>query len=317
MDNLVKKDSDRKKLEFNVKLSIKDIPIDEYEAIMKPYKRLMLAWEKTLRVLADDNKIAYKLLDKISDVFKFDEIHYMKFQTPEEDELTLTAPKPMYTSPPGSGINPMFQTPPPPAFATPSYPSPQPFQSPIPPPTEPPATYYQNQPPQQVGSAPAPRVSTRQTYTQPGVTPTGYSETPAPSGYNSGIFQQEPKNAPTLRESLGNLRDIVSDDTSTKSSPRPIGMTPTETVKTPNFGLSPSTQQPISSSSPTKSSTSGFAFNVPSISPESATAKDSSVNIGADEEDLATGIAILRRKMLQELRKIRSVVEEQGQDDSF
>ena len=304
MDILVKKDSDRKKLEFNIKLSIKDIPTEEYEAIMKPYKRLMLTWEKTLRALADDNKIAYKLLDRISDVFKFDEIHYMKFQTPEEDELTLTAPKPMYINPPGSGISPAFQTPPPPAFATSSYQTAQSFQSPIPPPTEPPASYYQTQPSQVTGPASAPRTTTRPAYAQPSATSTGYSETPAPSGYNSGTFQQEPKGAPSLRESLGNIRDIVSDDGSAKSSARP-------------FGTSQSAQQPISPAPPTKSTTTNFSFNVPSISPESTVAKDSSVNIGADEEDLATGIAILRRKMLQELRKIRSVVEEQGQDDSF
>ena len=42
--------------------------------------------------------------------------------------------------------------------------------------------------------------------------------------------------------------------------------------------------------------------------------QDSKISVGIDEEDRATGIAILRKKMLMELRKIRNVVEQE--DDS-
>jgi hypothetical protein len=69
---------------------------------------------------------------------------------------------------------------------------------------------------------------------------------------------------------------------------------------------------------PTKA-TEGFSFNIPSIGEESTASptSEAGVSIGVDEEDRATGIAILRRKMLMELRKIRNVVEEQSQDETF
>ena len=102
----------RKHLEFKVSLKLKNIPIDYWEEVMKQYKKHMLTFEKSLRYLADEDKIPFKILDKISDAFKFDEIHYMKFTSPEEDSLQLTAPRPAYT-PQAPTMEAMPQQPPP------------------------------------------------------------------------------------------------------------------------------------------------------------------------------------------------------------
>ncbi|OLS19387.1 MAG: hypothetical protein HeimC3_45960 [Candidatus Heimdallarchaeota archaeon LC_3] len=231
---------DRKHLEFKVSLKLKNIPIDYWEEVMKQYKKHMLSFEKSLRYLADEDKIPFKILDKISDSFKFDEIHYLKFSSPEEDSLQLTTPRPAYTT-----QTPSLET-------IPQQPPPQ-FPTQIPPPSQ--------QPQQQI-SKPEVKQQTKEDFT-----------------FGGAAFDQ--------------------------------------TTPTPGFEPTPQTSQEPEASKATE----GFSFSIPSIGQDTApgtTSDPSGVSIGVDEEDRATGIAILRRKMLMELRKIRNVVEEQsGQEDTF
>ena len=225
----------RTNLEFKVNMKIKKIPIEYYEEVMKQYKRHLLAFEKSLRYLADEDKIPFKILDKISDAFKFDEIHYMKFSTPEEDTLHLTAPRPAVSAP--GPVTPMESVPqqPPPQFPAPQQ-------------TTPAMASHLESPPQK-----------EEDFT-----------------FGGAAFDQ-----PTA----------------------------------PGFQPPPSTPE----EPPPSKATEGFSFSIPSIGQDSPTTSSdpSGVSIGVDE-DRATGIAILRRKMLMELRKIRNVVEEQsGQDETF
>jgi hypothetical protein len=231
---------ERKNLEIKVNLKVKKIPVEEFENVMKQYKKYMLSFEKSLRYLADEDKITYKVLDKIGDSFKFDQIHYMKFSTPEEDTL------PIYSSS-GQQMDPI-----------PQQPAPQ-FPTQAPPLTQPqPVT---QQPPQQQLAQPA---------------------------------------SPAQKEEDFTFGGAAFDASSSESGFAPPAKGP---------------QEPA----PTKA-TEGFSFNIPSIGEESTSSptSEAGVSIGVDEEDRATGIAILRRKMLMELRKIRNVVEEQsGQDETF
>ena len=262
---------DRKTLEFKVKLNLKGIPGDEWEAIMKSYKRHMLSFEKSLRNLADDNLIAYKILDKIGEVFKFEEVFRLKFSTPEDETLQLVPPRPAMVGQQQPEPFPQAQAP---YFASPT--------------TSPATMPFQQQTPQ-------------------GMTSIRKSAVDQGSG---------------LRDSLASLRESPREESQKKEPAFTFG----------SGGQAHSAQQdPISAftapsattrSQPalTKAATQGFSFQIPSIAPDSSQTKKETPNIsiGADEEDRATGIAILRRKMLMELRKIRNVVEEQsGQDDSF
>ncbi|MHA2172375.1 MAG: hypothetical protein ACXAB7_21095, partial [Candidatus Kariarchaeaceae archaeon] len=81
-----------------------------------------------------------------------------------------------------------------------------------------------------------------------------------------------------------------------------------------------STPEPLKQAQPTTPESSLKAPTIPKISfPTSPSSSDSPLsnplaNIrGRKEEDRATGIAILRKQMLTELKKIRSVVAEQDQ----
>ncbi|MFW9997755.1 MAG: hypothetical protein ACFFD4_37290 [Candidatus Odinarchaeota archaeon] len=129
---------------------------------------------------------------------------------------------------------------------------------------------------------------------------------------------------------------VPGSETAISSGPRPLAP---PGVQTPAYTSSPSAQQqypsqpppvpgsettPISvprisvpdfstpSTAPTAPSTPEISFSIPRVSlktePEQSPLSAGSI---VDEEDRATGIAILRKKMLMELKKIRSVVSEE------
>ena len=58
-----------KNIEIKAKVILKKMPRAEYEAIMMPYKRLMLQFERDLRKLADNGVISFSIVDKFTKEF--------------------------------------------------------------------------------------------------------------------------------------------------------------------------------------------------------------------------------------------------------
>lgn len=255
-------------VEIKIKLVLKKLLLEEYEAIMKNWKRHALKFEKDLRHLADNGVISFKILDDFTKKFKFDELHRLRFTSPEEPEIMAQRPGLPVTQP----VAPQYTSE---QFNQPqtAYNQPTSFGQPTTFPAQPLA------PQNEFSSTPRPQEQPAQT---------GFASSPRP---NQGFptFTQNP--TPTQPSAPGPLSDLNNQP---PTSPQ----------------IQPAATAPQPTTSPT------LNFNVPGLSPQPSS-PSASVSLGADEEDRATGIAILRKKMLTELRKIRSVVEQEGQDDSF
>lgn len=248
--------AETKNLEINVKIKIKKMPIDEYEAIMKPYRRNLLQFEKSLRQLADQGVISYKILDEFSNKFNFIELQRLKFAIPDEPEAVQpVAPQPEANQP-QSGYN-----------------------------------FGESQP-----------------QAQPASTFGFGKSTPDPVGFSQATSQKPQSNIETSPKQKSNLDPAPTKNASTGfssfNSPSPSSEINSSDTPAPSFNPS---------SAPASTPSFGLSSNFGS-SDAPASKPDSKISIGVDEEDRATGIAILRKKMLMELRKIRNVVEEQ--DDS-
>ena len=287
--------SDEKNLEIKVKIHLKKMPRAEYEAIMIPYKRLMLQFERTLRQLADNGVISFSIVDKFTKEFNFAEIQRLRFSQPEEMD-------------PYQQARPAQQTPP---AQVPQYqqPAQQPFAY-----NQQPATSRGFQQPQQPIT---PTFSANQ-QNPTAQRPSGFSfgqntpQTPAPS--SQGFEKQE------------------SSPFGSSSSPRP-GSTPPATSfqrqesQSGMFGqgggnlgsfsdLSKDSSMPQPSFAPKQAPPTQPSFSLSNDFSSQSKPQEGKISVGIDEEDRATGIAILRKKMLMELRKIRNVVEQED-DSSF
>ena len=277
------------------------MPLAEYESIMIPYKRMMLAFERQLRQLADNNIISFSIVDKFTKEFNFAELQRLRFESAEDQDAFQQA-RPQQTAP----SMPMSQF---------SQPAPQPQnafsfgqqqapstsrgfgQAPVSPQSQPVASSF--------GATPQ-----RQTAQRPGSFTFGQAQQPAPAPTSSfGFGKDNPASSPRpgtapppsgfgRQESsslfgqgssgLGSFSDLSKESTSPTTSFSPRTPPP---AQPPSFGLS---NDFGSQSKP----------------------QEGKISVGIDEEDRATGIAILRKKMLMELRKIRNVVEQED-DSSF
>jgi hypothetical protein len=120
-------------------------------------------------------------------------------------------------------------------------------------------------------------------------------------------------------EKIPSLTDLVPEPTPTPKPKISFSFPATE-ESTPELKPTPTTPEPASEKPTTPSPLTPPSIpkiSFPSTSKDTATATPPTnplANIrGRREEDRATGIAILRKQMLTELKKIRSVVSEQDQ----
>ena len=293
--------TDEKNIEIKAKIILKKMPKAEYEAIMIPYKKLMLQFERTLRQLADNGTISFSIVDKFTKEFNFAELQRLHFDSPEEQESFLQA----------RTQQPVSQ------FAS------QPQQQ---------STFGSSQP----QPATARPFGMSQAQPQYQATGSGFSQTQTPqnptaqrpSGFTFGQAQHP---APTPSSNYGFGKSESPAFGTPSSSPRP-GTAPPQS----SFARQESQQNVFGSTGTGLSSFSDLSKDAnpptPAFSPRSpppaqpsfmpsssdfnsqSKPQDSKVSVGIDEEDRATGIAILRKKMLMELRKIRNVVEQE--DDS-
>ncbi len=304
--------ANEKNIEIKAKIVLKKMPKAEYEAIMIPYKRLMLQFERQLRQLADNGVISFSIVDKFTKEFNFAELQRLHFDTEEQETYQQSRS-------PQSAPAPQYGQQPAPQQAGFSFGQSQ---------QQAPATarnFGFSQQPQQSQQAQQPMNA-------------GFNQTPQnptaqrPSSFSFGQSQQ-PTPAPTSNFGFG--KSESSGFGGSSSSPRP-GTAPPPS----SFGRSESQAPFGSSGSDTSRGLSSFsdlskdaAPANPSFSPRSpppsqpsfglsndfggqSKPQESKISVGIDEEDRATGIAILRKKMLMELRKIRNVVEQED-DSSF
>jgi hypothetical protein len=303
-----------KKLEIKIGLTVKKLPLDEYESIMKLWKRYALKFERDLRQLADSGVISFKILDDFTKKFKFDELHRLRFTTPEEPEITAQRPG-------VPAIGPASQAAPQYYGQQPTQPAPQPQTAPQQQPAfgqtpayQQPASYQrpQAQPPAQPSAQP------QAGFQQPSST---FGGTPATSRRATASRQSDFQQESSGFQPFTSRPETQPSGYATPSQPRGFQQPapePTSRGLSPFSDLSqqPTSPQPGAQPTPEPSTSPSFSFNVPGLSSQPAPSTESGISLGVDEEDRATGIAILRKKMLTELRKIRSVVE-QDQDDTF
>ena len=290
--------SDVKNLEIKVKINLKKMPVAEYEAIMVPYKRLMLQFEKTLRQLADNGVISFSIIDKFTKEFNFAELQRLHFSAEEMD--TYQQPRPQQQIPPAQ---------------VPQYNQPQ---------QQPQSTFSFSQ------QQPA---TSRQFGQQQPATSRGFGQqsqtAQRPSAFNFGTPQQQTP-APTSNYGFNKPESTPFGGTPS-SSPRPGTTPPSGFGRTESqsnmFGSGGSGSLGSFSDLSNESSESSFAPKTPppaqpnfrpttSDFGSQSKPQEGKISVGIDEEDRATGIAILRKKMLMELRKIRNVVEQED-DSSF
>lgn len=282
-----------KNIEIKAKIVLKKMPIVEYEAIMIPYKRLMLQFERTLRQLADNGTISFSIVDKFTKEFNFADLQRLHFESPEDQDAYLQGRATNQFAP-----NPQQQS----GFT---------FNQPSQPATARPFGMSQQQPPATTG------------FSQGSQSPTAQR----PGSFTFG--SQQP--APQPSSNFGFGKSESSTFGTPSSSPRPGTAPPPSSFGRQEaqpglFGqggsglssfsdLSKDSNQPSPTFAPRTPPPAQPSF-MPSSSDfgQQPKQQDGKVSVGIDEEDRATGIAILRKKMLMELRKIRNVVEQE--DDS-
>ena len=290
-----------KNIEIKAKIILKKMPRAEYESIMMPYKRLMLQFERDLRKLADNGVISFSIVDKFTKEFNFAELQRLHFDSEERESFQQSR---MQQQQPQQFTQ---QQPPSQGF---SFGQQQPATS---------RSFGLNQQPQQQPTQQFAQQQQNQSAQRP-------------SSFSFG--QSQPTPPPT--SSFGFRNTEAPAFSGQSSSPRP-GTAPPPS----SFGKQESQSGPFGQSG--GSSGGGISSfsdisketpsSAPSFSPRSpppsqpsfglsddlggqAKPQDSKISVGIDEEDRATGIAILRKKMLMELRKIRNVVEQED-DSSF
>jgi hypothetical protein len=296
--------SDEMNLELKINIKLKKMPKAEYEAIMIPYKRLMLQFEKNLRQLADNGVISFSIVDEFTKKFNFGELQRLRFSTPEDQDLSLQG----RTSQPA------------PIMQAPQYQAPQQ--------TPPQASFAFNQP--QQNPATARNVAFGQQQQPPATSTFGQQNLTSqrPSSFTFGQSQQ-PSPAPTSNFGFGKSENPSFGGSG--SSPRPgtappqssfgrqesqntFGNTGGNLGSFSDLSNEPATKNP--SFSPRSPPPSQPSFGLSNDFGGQSKPQEGKISIGVDEEDRATGIAILRKKMLMELRKIRNVVEQED-DSSF
>ena len=295
--------SDVKNIEIKAKIILKKMPKVEYEAIMIPYKRLMLQFERNLRQLADNGVISFSIVDKFTKEFNFAELQRLHFDSEEQDmyqqgRTPATASLPQYSQQQAQPQN---------AF---SFGQQQ---------QQPPATartfgLNQQQPQQQPGGSfgQSPQNLTAQ---RPGSFSFGQSQQPAPAP--SSTFGFGKSESPSFGGSSSSPRPGTAPPPSSfgRQEPQQDMFGSGSGSGLSSFSdLSKDSSSPAPSFSPRSPPPSQPSFGLSNDFGSQSKPQEGKISVGIDEEDRATGIAILRKKMLMELRKIRNVVEQE--DDS-
>ena len=295
-----------KNIEIKAKVILKKMPRAEYEAIMMPYKRLMLQFERDLRKLADNGVISFSIVDKFTKEFNFADLQRLHFDSEEQDSyqqgrIQQQAPAQQFAQQPAQNF---------------SFGQQQPATS---------RSFGLNQ------QQPQAQQASTQGFAQQPQNQTAQR----PSSFSFG--QSQPTPPPTSSFGFRNTEAPAFGGQS--SSPRPGTAPPPSSFgrqesQSGMFGQSGSGSgssggiSSFSDISKDKSSSSAPSFSPRSPPPSQPSfglsddfssqskPQEGKISVGIDEEDRATGIAILRKKMLMELRKIRNVVEQED-DSSF
>ncbi|MFX0064658.1 MAG: hypothetical protein ACFFC7_21000 [Candidatus Hermodarchaeota archaeon] len=277
----------KKDLNFRIVFRLRGVPETQYDAIMNAWAQTLKNFEDKLGQLYDARTIDFDLMKQISKGFELEKYGATKIKNVE-----LSA---VFSSGAGDLFAPSSQS----ASPSPGVPQPAP--------------------------TPSPRREKKGRR----------SRTPAPEPTETDPFDfeaimAEESSKPALEEAQSELDGLFPSST-TEKPPVPTSNTssipaPTESTSSSSPPMPPINFGPLNSSSnseaSSKSSPPEFPTPTPSDSPRTPSlpsitlpsiGKEPSIPApqaaSGDEEDRATGIAVLRKQMLTELKKIRSIID--------
>lgn len=278
----------KKDLHFRIVFRLRGVPETQYDAIMNAWAETLKSFEDKLGQLYDARTIDFDLMKQISKGFELEKYGATKIKDKE-----LSA---VFSSGAGDLFAPSSQS----ATVSPSVPQPAPAPAPAP----------RREKKGRRSRAPAPKP----TETDPFDFEAIMSQETSPAieeaeSEPDGLFPSSGAETPAVPTSNTSSIPAPTESTSSSSPPMPPI----------NFGSlnSSSDSQASSSSSPPefpapKSGNSPGTPSMPSITLPSI-GKEPSIPapqaVSGDEEDRATGIAVLRKQMLTELKKIRSIID--------